>query len=159
MIKPGDKENMKFEESKQTDEQVSQQLIVKEFQQLRNDLQQLSQQPRFDWKWFLSLAMPLVVPFIAAGIIGYFGIKADLKIIQRDMQHVQSDIAEIKVDFKSDIAEIKADLKETNKRIDAVEKGLQSIERKQIEIIGNIQLLNQKFDTIGKRIVNIEKKL
>jgi len=136
------------EESKQTDEQVSQLLIVKELQQLRNDLQQLSQQPRFDWKWFLSLAVPLVVPFIAAGIIGYFGIKADLKIIQRDMQHVQSDVAEIK-----------AELKETNQRIDAVERRMQNFEVTLVRVEERLATLDKKFDTFDKRITNLEKKL
>ena len=52
--------------------------------------------PRFDWKWFLNFALPLVLPFIAAGIIGYFSIKADLNIIQRDVQYTQTAVMEMK---------------------------------------------------------------
>ena len=84
---------MQSEDSKQTDEQVSLQLIVGELQQLRSDFQQLrttlNQQPSLDWKWFLRFALPLVTPFIAAGIIGYFGIKAELRVLQQGVQCMQ----------------------------------------------------------------------
>ena len=96
--------------------------------------------PRFDWKWFLSLALPLVVPFIAAGVIGYFSIKADLKIIQRDVRHTQTAVTEVK------------------RKIDDIEKQMQRLEIGLVKVEGRLVALEQKVDTLDKRVEKLEKK-
>ena len=96
--------------------------------------------PRFNWKWFLNFALPLVLPFIAAGVIGYFSIKADLKIIQRDVQHTQTAVTEMK------------------RKIDDIEKQMQRLEIGLVKVEGRLTALEQKVDTLDKRVEKLEKK-
>jgi hypothetical protein len=122
------------------------------FQKLEEAIQDLKQkqtaaeQPRafeelhrLDWKWFLSVSLPLIVPLFTAGVIGYFGLKTNLGILQSNMNHVQSDITEIKTG-----------LKETNKRISAVETRMQAFEVRLVKVEGNVERINEKLDALKK---------
>ena len=95
-------------------------VLTHEMQQLRKTIEQI---PRFDWKWFLGLVIPLVLPILAAGIIGYFGIQSAISVIQRDIQHLQTDVTAIA-----------SDLKETNQRLDEMDKRLQNFEIRLVKI-------------------------
>ena len=40
----------------------------------------IRQIPCFDWKWFISVFLPIIAPILAAAIIGYFSLNAQLKL-------------------------------------------------------------------------------
>ena len=56
----------------------------------------ISQQPRFDWKWFIGVTVPIIFTLIAGFVIGYFGIKADLRVFQNEVKHLSTDVAQIR---------------------------------------------------------------
>ena len=97
--------------------------------------------PQFDWKWIVGL----VLPIISAGVIGYFGLhsaiislggelRGEIKVIQQDIKHVQSDLTEVK-----------AKIKELDSRLRVVEQKIVSVEG--------------KIDLLDSRVARIEKKI
>jgi len=76
-------------------------LIIKTIDQRLTGIDQrlteaIDKKPRFDWKWFLGLTVPIVSAILAAAVIGYFGIRADLRIMQSQFGEMQKDIVQIR---------------------------------------------------------------
>ena len=113
----------------------------------------------FDWKWFLGIMIPLLFAIVVASVKFH----GDLKSQQRDIHHLQLTVARIEEDLKSNVARIEENLKsnttriegnlaETNRRISTLESKVQTVEVQLTKMNGDIQLINQKIDTILERL-------
>ncbi len=92
---------MDSESIKRNDFERLEHLIIKTIDQRLTGIDQrltkaIDKKPRFDWKWFLGLTVPIVSAILAAAVIGYFGIRADLRIMQSQFGEMQKDIVQIR---------------------------------------------------------------
>ena len=84
-------------------------------------------------------------PVVVAGVIGYFGLhsaiislggelRGEIKVIQQDLKHLQSDLTEVKTKIK-----------ELDSRLRVVEQKIVSVEG--------------KIDLLGSKVAHIEQKI
>ena len=93
--------DMDSESIKRSDFERLEHLITKTIDQRLTGIDQrlteaIDKKPRFDWKWFLGLTVPIVSAILAAAVIGYFGIRADLRVMQSQFGEMQKDIVQIR---------------------------------------------------------------
>ncbi len=86
--------DMDSESIKRNDFERLEHLITKTIDQRLTEA--IDKKPRFDWKWFLGLTVPIVSAILATAVIGYFGIRADLRIMQSQFGEMQKDIVQIR---------------------------------------------------------------
>jgi hypothetical protein len=115
---------------------------LKRLEETLNRLEtKVSQTSRFDWKWLLSLVVPISILLIGGVItikLDLIAVKGDLKVLQNNNQTIRSDIQRIEGDLK----EVKKDVKQL--QID------------QTKLTGEVQLANQKLSTIEKTVEKIQ---
>ncbi len=93
--------DMDSESIKRSDFERLEHLITKTIDQRLTGIDQrlteaIDKKPRFDWKWFLGLTVPIVSAILAAAVIGYFGIRADLRVMQSQFGEMQKSIVQIR---------------------------------------------------------------
>ena len=108
-----------------------------------SEIQPVTEQPRFDWKWFVGLVLPIVVSILIPGIIGYFKLQTDVAVIRSEVMHIKSDVSSLKTDLK-------AGLKAVNERIDAVDDQLKTVQINQATMQGKIDLLDETLKNLKK---------
>jgi flagellar motility protein MotE (MotC chaperone) len=113
--------------------------------------QAAEQLPRFDWKWFLTVSLPLFVPLFTAGVIGYFHIKTNLGILQGDARHMQSGITRIESNLDKTNKRIDALETKLDNRMDALESRMQAFEVRLVKVEGNLERINENLDTLKKK--------
>ena len=104
-------------------------LITKTIDQRLTEIDQrlteaIDKKPRFDWKWFLGLTVPIVSAILAAAVIGYFGIRADLIGIRADLRVMQSQFGEM----QKDIVQIRQTLNEHTRAISNLQGDIKTLE-------------------------------
>ena len=110
--------DMDSESIKRNDFERLEHLIIKTIDQRLTGIDQrlteaIDKKPRFDWKWFLGLTVPIVSAILAAAVIGYFGIRADLSSIRADLRIMQSQFGEM----QKSIVQIRQTLNEHTRAI------------------------------------------
>ena len=115
----------------------------------------INQIPRFDWKWFISVSLPVIVPILIAGVIGYFNIKTDLGVVQSNIRNMETNIIEIKTVLRkvaTDVTQLQINYEKLSGKIDFINQRLS----------GKIDLINQrlsgKIDLINQRLGIIETR-
>ena len=105
----------------------------------------VKQAQSFDLRTFLSIILPVTVPIVAAGIVGYFGIKSDLKVVQRDAGHTQTSIDRIE-----------SRMEKSDKRADEFEERMHRFEVSLTQVVDGIELFDQKFTN---RLEHLDQRL
>ena len=110
--------------------------------------------PQFDWKWMLGLALPIIVPLIAAGIVGYFGVKGEIIGLRGEIVGIYGEIKVVRGEIKvvqQDVKHLQSDLTEVKSEIKGLDSRLRVVEQRVISVEGKIDLLDS-------RVARLEKK-
>ena len=127
---------MDSESIKRSDFERLEHLITKTIDQRLTGIDQrlteaIDKKPRFDWKWFLGLTVPIVSAILAAAVIGYFGIRADLSSIRADLSSIRADLRVMQSQFgemQKSIVQIRQTLNEHTRAISNLQGDIKTLE-------------------------------
>ena len=105
---------------------------------------------RFDWKWFVSLSLPIIVAILIPGIVGYFGLKTDVAVIKAELQETRGVITAELQGIRKDIVENREAMGENKASIQKLTTEIEALKLNQTKILGKLDLIDERLRNLKK---------